>query len=97
MIFNKKNNRETHRDAMNVISQENRRLKQENQRLRESLNELQRYKDEYRRLTEEVNLIKERYSEGIGRFDELKKSYENELGKLKGGLKWHTNTKNHVR
>lgn len=83
MTFNKNINKET----LKILSQENRRLKQENQRLRESLNELQEYKDEYRQLIEEVRLVKERYSEDISKFDELKKLYENELGNQKGGLK----------
>lgn len=84
MTFNKNINKET----LKIISQENRRLKQENQRLREALNELQEYKDEYRRLIEEVRLIKERYSEDISTFDELKKLYENELSQLKEANDW---------
>ena len=84
MLFRKN----TTNDTLKILSQENRRLKQENQRLRESLNELQEYKDEYRRMIEEARLIKERYSEGIGRFDELKKSYENELKELKYANDW---------
>ena len=51
--------------------------------MREALNEQQEYKDEYRRLIEEVRLMKERYSENISKFDELKKLYENELEKQK--------------
>lgn len=70
-------------DTLKILSRENKRLKQENQRLRESLKELQEYKEEYRRLIEEVSLIKERYSENIGKFDGLKKLYENELTHLK--------------
>ena len=88
MKLYKRFDRKTHKEAMESILKENRRLKQENQRLRESLNELQEYKDEYRRMIEEARLIKERYSEGIGRFDELKKSYENELKELKYANDW---------
>ncbi len=38
-------NRNVEKEAVNVLLQENRRLKRENQRLRESLDEIKTYKD----------------------------------------------------
>ena len=39
-------NRNVDKETINILLQENKRLKRENQRLHESLDELQQYKDE---------------------------------------------------
>lgn len=43
-------NRDAEKETVNILLQENKKLKRDNQRLRESLDELERYKKEYREL-----------------------------------------------
>ncbi len=43
-------NRDSEKETVNILLQENKKLKRDNQRLRESLDELERYKKEYREL-----------------------------------------------
>ena len=43
-------NRDAEKETVNILLQDNKKLKRDNQRLRESLDELERYKKEYREL-----------------------------------------------
>lgn len=78
MLFN----RNTDKETIKVLLQENKRLKRENKHLTESLDELQWYKEEYRSLIEELNRVKERYAKKMDEFDDIEKKYNNELEKL---------------
>ena len=76
-------NRNVEKEAVNVLLQENRRLKRENQRLRESLDELDGYKNEYRGLIDEVKHIKKKYAEKIRTIDKLECAFEKQLRRIK--------------
>lgn len=78
MGFNKNREKET----INILLQENKRLKRENRRLHESLDELQKYKEEYRNLIAEVNQIKKWYQDKGKDFDNIYKEYQDERDKL---------------
>lgn len=70
------------KEIVNILLQENKRLKRDNQQLRESLNELQRYKDEYKGLIERLHDVKESYIEKMNEFEKIEKAYRKELEKL---------------
>lgn len=76
-------NRNVEKEAVNVLLQENRRLKRENQRLRESLDELDGYKNEYRGLIDEVKHIKKKYAEKIRTIDKLECAFKKQLRRIK--------------
>ncbi len=78
MGFNKNINKET----MNILLQENKRLRRECRRLNESLEELQGYKEEYKKLISELNQIKEAYLEKINGFEELEGRYKKEFNRI---------------
>lgn len=78
MGFNKNINKET----MNILLQENKRLRRECRRLNESLEELQEYKEEYKKLISELNQIKETYLEKIKGFEKLEDGYKKEFNRM---------------
>lgn len=71
------------KQTVNIVLQENKRLKCENQRLRESIDELQRYKDEYKNLIEQLNSIKEKYIGKVAEFYEIEKKCRAKLNDIK--------------
>ena len=73
----------TEKETIKILIDENKRLKRENQRLNESLGELQRYKDEYRNLIDELNQVKAVYASKMNEFDRLEKEYRNEFKRIK--------------
>lgn len=75
-------NRNVGKETINILLQENKRLKRENQRLQESLDELGRYKNEYRSLIDEISQVKERYIGKMKDFDKLEKGYRKELARM---------------
>ena len=77
-------NRNVEKEAVNVLLQENRRLKRENQRLRESLDELDGYKNEYRGLIKEMSGIKETYAERMEGFSQLEDECRKALDTIVG-------------
>lgn len=56
------------KEAICLLSQENRRLKRENQRLHQSLNELDKYKEEYQKLITQLKKIEKRIFQKIRDF-----------------------------
>ena len=70
------------KETINILLQENKRLKRDNQRLKESLGELERYKKEYRKLIEELNEVKEVYIERMEEFNQIEKEYRKALDKI---------------
>ena len=80
-------NRNVDKETINILLQENKRLKRENQRLHESLDELQQYKDEYRSLIEELKQAKGMYADKLKTFDKIEKEYRKELDRIAGEKK----------
>ena len=70
------------KETINILLQENKRLKRDNQRLKESLGELERYKKEYRKLIEELNEVKEVYIERMEEFNQIEKEYQKALDQI---------------
>ena len=70
------------KETVNILLQENKKLKRDNQRLRESLGELERYKKEYRKLIEELSEVKEVYIERVEEFNQIEKEYREELDQI---------------
>ena len=75
-------NRNAEKETINILLQENKRLKRENQRLRESLGELDGYKKEYRNVIERLNEVKEVYIERMEEFNQIEKEYRKELDRV---------------
>ena len=80
-------NRNVDKETINILLQENKRLKRENQRLHESLDELQQYKDEYRSLIDVLKQAKGMYADRLKGFDKLEKEYRKELDRIAGKKK----------
>ncbi len=72
------------KETINILLQENKRLKRDNQRIRESLEELDRYQAEYRSLIDEMNCVKNVYISKAEGFDNLEKEYRKELNRVMG-------------
>lgn len=70
------------KETINILLQENKRLKRENQRLRKSLETLAQYKEEYKDLNKQLTKLKQSYSIKLKDFEKMELEYNKELEKI---------------